>query len=72
MTTPRKGRPPITWTAPMDSKLREMREQGRGYGTIAAKIGVHHYVVEKRVKELGLPTWGRSGGHRQRGPRKTA
>lgn len=61
----------VAWTPEMDAKLIELREQGYGYHAAGEKIGVANYVVERRVRALGLPTWGRRGGRRFLGPRAT-
>jgi hypothetical protein len=60
------GRPTVVWTVPMDKTLIAMREAGNGYKQIGGVIGVAPQVVERRVIELGLPTWGRGGGFRRR------
>jgi hypothetical protein len=60
------GRPAVVWTVPMDKTLIAMREAGNGYKQIGGVIGVAPQVVERRVIEIGLPTWGRGGGFRRR------
>lgn len=54
----------IVWTPEMDAALIEARAQGLGYEATGEVIGVANRVVKRRVKQLGLPTWGRGGGKR--------
>jgi hypothetical protein len=54
----------LVWTPEMDAKLCELRAAGYGYQAAADEIGVVNVAVKRRVKALGLPTWGKGGGRR--------
>jgi len=41
-----------SWDAGLANTVREMREQGMGYGTIGTKLGIHSSKV-RRILEAG-------------------
>jgi hypothetical protein len=61
----------ILWCQEMDDRLRQLREAGVGYNQLGVVLGVHGQTVKRRLDKLGLPTWGRGGGQKARGPRAT-
>ena len=58
------GRPRIAWTSDMDAALIAMRREGCGYSRCGTRIGVDGDIVARRVRELGMPTWGHAGMQR--------